>query len=190
MPDKAPWITYRPELKVLDCTVRDGGLVNAHQLSDAFVGAVYRACVEAGVDYMEIGYKNSRKVFPKDRFGPWRHCDEEDLRRVVGDHKAAGTGLKLAAMADAGKSDWQTALLPAAGRPSAMVPGFAGGRSRALAAACIRALPQGHRTPPGGPRGSRPSRRRRPRVYPGGRSQIVGRPLSRRGEAPGCPPGR
>ena len=94
MPDKAPWITYRPELKVLDCTVRDGGLVNAHRLSDAFVGAVYRACVEAGVDYMEIGYKNSHKVFPKDRFGPWRHCDEEDLRRVVGDHKAAGTGLQ------------------------------------------------------------------------------------------------
>jgi 4-hydroxy 2-oxovalerate aldolase len=113
MSDKAPWITYRPELKVLDCTIRDGGLVNAHQLSDAFVTAVYQACVEAGVDYMEIGYKNSRKVFPKDRFGPWRHCDEEDLRRVVGDHKAGGTGLKLAAMADAGKSDWQTELLPA-----------------------------------------------------------------------------
>jgi 4-hydroxy 2-oxovalerate aldolase len=113
MSEKAPWITYRPELKVLDCTVRDGGLVNAHQLSDAFVTAVYRACVEAGVDYMEIGYKNSRKVFPKDRFGPWRHCDEEDLRRVVGDHKATGTGLRLAAMADAGKSDWQTEILPA-----------------------------------------------------------------------------
>ena len=113
MTDKAPWITYRPELKVLDCTVRDGGLVNAHHLSDEFVTAVYRACVDAGIDYMEIGYKNSASVFPKDRFGPWRHCDEQDLRRVVGDHKAAGTGLKLAAMADAGKSDWQTALLPA-----------------------------------------------------------------------------
>ena len=25
MSDKAPWITYRPELKVLDCTIRDGG---------------------------------------------------------------------------------------------------------------------------------------------------------------------
>ncbi len=114
MSDKAPWITYRPELKVLDCTIRDGGLVNAHRFSDAFVGAVYRACVDAGLDYMEIGYKNSAKVFPKDRFGPWRHCDEDDLRRVVGDHKAAGTGLKLAAMADAGKSEWETEILPAA----------------------------------------------------------------------------
>jgi 4-hydroxy 2-oxovalerate aldolase len=113
MSEKAPWITYRPELKVLDCTIRDGGLVNAHQLSDEFVSAVYRACVDAGLDYMEIGYKNSKKVFPVDKFGPWRHCEEDDLRRVVGDHDPARTGLKLAAMADAGKSDWQTQLLPA-----------------------------------------------------------------------------
>ncbi|MBV5347373.1 aldolase catalytic domain-containing protein [Lamprocystis purpurea] len=117
MSDKAPWITYRPELKVLDCTIRDGGLVNAHQFSDTFVGAVYRACVDAGLDYMEIGYKNSKKVFPKDKFGPWRHCDEADIRRVVGDHDAARTGLKLAAMADAGKSDWQTDICPCADSP-------------------------------------------------------------------------
>jgi 4-hydroxy 2-oxovalerate aldolase len=113
MSEKAPWITFRPELKVLDCTVRDGGLVNAHQFSDDFVAAIYRACLDAGIDYMEIGYKNSARVFPKEKFGPWRHCDEVDLRRVVGDHDSEVTGLKLAAMADAGKSDWQTELLPA-----------------------------------------------------------------------------
>ncbi len=121
MSEKAPWITSRPELKVLDCTVRDGGLVNGHRLSDEFVGAVYRACVDAGVDYMEIGYKNSKRVFPKEKFGPWRHCDEVDLRRVVGDHDAQATGLKLAAMADAGKSDWQTDLVPAAESPLDMI---------------------------------------------------------------------
>jgi 4-hydroxy 2-oxovalerate aldolase len=113
MSEKAPWITFRPELKVLDCTVRDGGLVNAHQFGDDFVAAIYRACLDAGIDYMEIGYKNSARVFPKEKFGPWRHCDEADLRRVVGDHDSEVTGLKLAAMADAGKSDWQTELLPA-----------------------------------------------------------------------------
>ncbi|AGA90021.1 isopropylmalate/homocitrate/citramalate synthase [Thioflavicoccus mobilis 8321] len=117
MSDKAPWITYRPELKVLDCTIRDGGLVNAHQFSDDFVKAVYHACVDAGIDYMEIGYKNSSRTFPKDRFGPWRHCDEADLQRVVGDHDPETTGLKLAAMADAGKSDWQTQFVPAAESP-------------------------------------------------------------------------
>ena len=111
--EHAPWITYRPELKVLDCTVRDGGLINAHQFTDEFVRAVYDTCIEAGVDTMEIGYKNSERLFPKDSFGPWRHCDEQDMRRVVGDHDAASTGLTLAAMADAGKSDWKTAIGPA-----------------------------------------------------------------------------
>jgi 4-hydroxy 2-oxovalerate aldolase len=111
--ERAPWIVCRPELKVLDCTVRDGGLINAHQFSDEFVQAIYQACVHAGIDYMEVGYKNSRRTFPKAQFGPWRHCDEDDLRRVFGDHNSTTTGLKLVAMADAGKSDWQTDLLPA-----------------------------------------------------------------------------
>ena len=58
----APWITYRPELKVLDCTIRDGGLVNDHQFDDEFVRAVYLANVEAGIDYMEFGYKGAKKL--------------------------------------------------------------------------------------------------------------------------------
>lgn len=105
----APWITYRRELKVLDCTIRDGGLVNDHLFDDDFVKGVYDACVESGIDYMEIGYKNSKKLFPPGKFGPWRHCDEDDIRRIVG---ANDTSLKLAAMADAGKSDWSTDVLP------------------------------------------------------------------------------
>lgn len=111
--DKAPWITYRPELTVLDCTIRDGGLINAHQFTDELVRAVYDTCVAAGIDYMEIGYKNNPKDFPKAKFGPWRHCDEEDLNRVVGDHDPRTTGLKLAAMADAGKSNWREQIVPA-----------------------------------------------------------------------------
>ncbi len=113
MSDKAPWITCRPELKVLDCTIRDGGLINDSRFTDDQVKAVYEACVEAGLDYMEIGYKNSREAFPPGDYGPWRHCDEETLRRVVGDHASDKVGLKLAVMMDAGgKSDWATQLLP------------------------------------------------------------------------------
>ncbi len=105
---KAPWITYRPALKVLDCTVRDGGLMNDHAFEDGFVRAVYDACVASGIDYMEVGYKASKKLFARDRCGAWKFCDEDDLRRVVGDNP---TPLKLAAMADAGKSDWRTDIL-------------------------------------------------------------------------------
>jgi 4-hydroxy 2-oxovalerate aldolase len=112
MSDKAPWITYRPDLKVLDCTIRDGGLINGHQFTDDFVRAVYQACVAAGIDYMEVGYKNTSRLFPKGDFGPWRHCDEEDLNRIYGGHDSEKTGLRLSAMADAGKSDWKEKIIP------------------------------------------------------------------------------
>lgn len=105
----APWITYRPELRVLDCTIRDGGLVNDHMFEDGFVKAIYQTCVDAGLDYMEVGYKFSKKISAKDKFGCWKYCDEDDLRRIVGDNP---TPLKLSAMADAGKSDWKTDILP------------------------------------------------------------------------------
>ncbi len=112
MSESAPWITYRPELKVLDCTIRDGGLINNHQFTDKLVRAVYDTCVEAGIDYREVGYKNSPRLFPTDKFGPWRHCDEADLNRLFPDHDAEKTGLKLCAMADAGKSDYREQIVP------------------------------------------------------------------------------
>lgn len=109
MADKAPWITYRPELQVLDCTVRDGGLINDHQFETDFVKAVYQACVESGIDAMEIGYRNSKRLFPTDRFGAFRHSDEDSIREIVGDND---TSLKLAVMADAEKCDYKTDILP------------------------------------------------------------------------------
>jgi 4-hydroxy 2-oxovalerate aldolase len=103
------WVGYREEIKVLDCTIRDGGLMNEHRFDDRFVKAVYDACVLGGVDYMELGYMGSRKQFSRDNCGPWRFCAEDDLRRIVGDNP---TGLKLAAMADAEKCDYKTDILP------------------------------------------------------------------------------
>jgi len=58
---KGDWLTYRPGIKVLDCTIRDGGLVNNSNFEDDFVRAIYQVCIAAGVDYMELGYKGSRQ---------------------------------------------------------------------------------------------------------------------------------
>jgi 4-hydroxy 2-oxovalerate aldolase len=93
---------YKKEIKVMDCTVRDGGLMNKWQFSDEFVKGVYDACVEAGIDYMEIGYKSSERAFSRDEVGPWKFCDDKDLRRVVGENN---TNLKFSAMADIGRID-------------------------------------------------------------------------------------
>ena len=106
---KGKWVTFRPDITVLDCTIRDGGLMNGHHFDDELVGAVYRTCVEAGIDYMEVGYKGSKDIYPPAEHGAWKHCDEEDIRRVVGDND---TPLKLTAMADAERTDYDRDILP------------------------------------------------------------------------------
>jgi len=93
---------YREEIKVLDCTVRDGGLMNKWQFSDAFVRAVYTACVESGIDYMEIGYKSSENAYSRKENGAWKFCEEKDLRRIMGNND---TNLKISAMCDIGRID-------------------------------------------------------------------------------------
>ncbi len=103
------WISYRPEIKILDCTIRDGGLMNDHQFDDAAVRAVYSACVQAGIDYMELGYKASRRIFASGTHGKWKFCTEDDMRRIVGDND---TPLKLAVMADAERTDYHEDILP------------------------------------------------------------------------------
>lgn len=94
---------YKEDIKVMDCTVRDGGLMNNWQFSDEFVRSVYDNCLEAGIDYMEIGYISSEKAFSRDVVGPWKFCSEKDIRRIVGDKKST---LKLSAMADIGRVDF------------------------------------------------------------------------------------
>lgn len=93
---------YRPQIKVLDCTVRDGGLINNWQFSDDFVRKVFHSLTEAGVDYMEIGYKSSEKYFSRKEHGSWKFCTEEDLKRIIG---GTNTAMKLSAMADIGRID-------------------------------------------------------------------------------------
>lgn len=96
-------------IRLLDCTIRDGGLMNNHLFGDDIVKAVYSACIEAGIDYMEIGYINSRRIFSPDEHGAWKYCREDDIRRIVGENE---TPLKLSAMADAEKSDYREDILP------------------------------------------------------------------------------
>ena len=109
--DKDSWVTWRPEIKVMDCSVRDGGLMNNHRFEDGLVRAVYEACVAAGIDCMELGYKASKRIYAPDEFGAWKYCDEADIRRIVGDNPS---DLKLAVMADAERTDYHEDILPAA----------------------------------------------------------------------------
>ena len=109
MERKGNLMTYRPDIKVFDATIRDGGLVNNFYFTDEFVKALYLANLCAGVDYMEMGYLADTDAFPVENFGDWKFCKEENLRRIVGNND---TELKLSVMADVGRANLQRDLLP------------------------------------------------------------------------------
>jgi 4-hydroxy 2-oxovalerate aldolase len=53
---------FRPKIKVVDCTIRDDGLMNNSKFDFETVRAVYRAISESGVDIAELGYRNSQGI--------------------------------------------------------------------------------------------------------------------------------
>ncbi len=93
---------FRPEIRVVDCTIRDGGLMNNSHFTAETVRAAYKAACDAGVDYVELGYRNSKEMFDTSEYGPWRFCDEDQLRPVTDGIDPRQT--KLAVMMDAHKS--------------------------------------------------------------------------------------
>lgn len=95
---------YRESVRVVDATLRDGGLVNDFDFSDEFVKALYNANIKAGVDYMEFGYKADKTMFDEDKFGKLKFCDEDYIRSIVGENN---TDLKLAVMADVGRCNYK-----------------------------------------------------------------------------------
>ncbi len=105
---KGSLLSFRPDIKVLDATLRDGGICNDFYFSDAFAKALYQMNLAAGVDYMEMGYKASKALFDPAKFGKYKFCDEEDLRKIVGDNK---TDMKLAVMADVGRTDFKKDII-------------------------------------------------------------------------------
>ena len=101
-------IGYRSNVRVVDATLRDGGLVNDFYFSDEFVKDLYVANIKAGVDYMEFGYKGSTELFDESKYGKWKFCKEDDLRAVVGDNPS---DLKIAVMADVGRCDYKKDII-------------------------------------------------------------------------------
>ena len=93
---------YRPQIKVLDCTLRDGGLINEHKFDEKFVRAVFRAVSASGVDYIELGYRASKKSFSPDKFGDCKFCDEDFIKRIT---EGIETKTKISVMVDIGRVD-------------------------------------------------------------------------------------
>ncbi len=118
MAQKGDLLSVRQDIRVVAATIRDGGLCNNFRFDDKFIKDLYQANVKAGVDYMEFGYKASKEIFNEDDFGKWKFCNDSDIRKIVGDNK---TGLKIAVMADVGRTDFQKDIIPKKDSPIDLV---------------------------------------------------------------------
>lgn len=106
---KGNLMSVRKDVKVLDATIRDGGLCNNFEFTDEFVTELYKSNIKSGVDYMEFGYRASKNLFDSKDFGKWKFCDEADLRSIVGDNIS---DMKIAVMADVGRCDYKDDFVP------------------------------------------------------------------------------
>jgi 4-hydroxy 2-oxovalerate aldolase len=93
--------------KIVDCTIRDGGLINNWDFSIQMVQDMYAGLSAAGVEYMEIGYKNSAKLLKGAEAGPWRFLNEDFLKETF----SKKTDTKLSALVDIGRVD-ENDILP------------------------------------------------------------------------------
>lgn len=109
MAQKGDLLSVRKDIRVVDATIRDGGLCNDFRFDDKFVKDLYHANVKAGVDYMEFGYKASKEIFDEKDFGKWKFCNDDDIRKIIGENK---TKLKIAVMADVGRTDFEKDIIP------------------------------------------------------------------------------
>lgn len=105
MKEVSALLGFRESIRVVDATLRDGGIVNDFKFGDDFVKELYQTNIAAGVDYMEVGYKASKKLFDESKFGKWKFCDDDEIFKVLGDNSEKK--IKLAAMADVGRCDYK-----------------------------------------------------------------------------------
>lgn len=118
MKDVSKMVGFRESIKVVDATLRDGGLVNSFFFPDDFARALYETNVKAGVDYMEFGYRADKAMFDEKEFGPCKFSSDEYIRSVVGDND---TDLKIAIMTDVGRTNYKKDLVDKSESPVDLV---------------------------------------------------------------------
>jgi len=92
-------------LRLVDCTIRDGGLTNHHDFSERLVNAAFEATSASGIWAVELGYRNSPRFRSPKEHGPWMFSEDAVLRRVTDGVKDPA---RVSVMADVGRVDPDT----------------------------------------------------------------------------------
>ncbi len=65
-------------IKILDCTIRDGGHITNWEFEDSYVTDLIKTLNKSGITYCEIGYRNH---FDKDGKGKFYNCTPQVLEK-------------------------------------------------------------------------------------------------------------
>ena len=104
------------KVKILDCTLRDGGYVNNWMFSKELARESYRALSKSGVTFVEMGFRGTEKYFEPEKYGLWRFTPDDLIREVTENIR----GAKISVMGDFGKFDLDD-LSPADESPVSLV---------------------------------------------------------------------
>lgn len=78
------------DIKLLDCTLRDGGFINDWQFGHENIAGIAQGLAKAGVDIIEVGFLDGRRTFDKDRsIMP----DTDSAAKIYGKLKKSGAML-------------------------------------------------------------------------------------------------
>ena len=55
------------QVKLLDCTLRDGGYVNDWEFGHDNIVTIFERLISAGVDILEVGFLDDRRSFDRNR---------------------------------------------------------------------------------------------------------------------------
>jgi len=85
-------------MKIIDCTIRDGGHLNNWAFDNDVVKAAYYAALKSGVDFFEIGY---RFPYANKGLGDYAYCKDDFLFSLI----EANEKCKLLVMVNANTAD-------------------------------------------------------------------------------------
>jgi len=74
-------------VRILDCTIRDGGYISNWHFSLDYAKRVYDQCCLAGIDCVEMGYKTSAPHYNPEKHGIWKNVSESMLKQYNGSAK-------------------------------------------------------------------------------------------------------
>jgi len=77
-------------MKILDCTIRDGGYTNHWGFTEKDVIRVYESISSAGIEYFEVGF-----IGPKKEKGKWQHLSKHEIIKVFGETSGSDIGVMI-----------------------------------------------------------------------------------------------